>query len=251
MSDATSTLLSVGEITPDPRWHMPDHFHPFHELIVVTGGRMHLRIDSETHICAAGDVFFYHAGRVHEERSDARWPVATTYLGLRSTEALQLPTRVVDEGGRIRQMAGWLLRDHREHADASVQNSLLAAMIQQVRRLAESRESPWVTDLRARMRAHLVEDVDLDAVAGWAGMSRFAFSRKYKRLSGRSPMQDLRLMRLDRARSMLLTSLQPLKVIAAACHLGDESQFSKLFYGHYKLWPSEARVKAPKGLGPA
>ena len=56
----------------------------------------------------------------------------------------------------------------------------------------------------------------MDDIARRMRMSKFAFGRKFKRLSGRSPMQELRLMRLNQARTLMLTLGQPVKAIAAA-----------------------------------
>ena len=75
-------------------------------------------------------------------------------------------------------------------------------------------------------------------------MSKFAFVRKFKRLSGRTPMQDLQQMRLNQARTMMLASGLPMKAIAPVVGLGDEYQLSKLFRRHFKLSPREIRSRS-------
>lgn len=242
MRNSPPELLGAGEIFPDPGWHLAPHLHPFHEIIVVTAGVLHLQIGAERIDAAAGDVLFYRAGRVHEEWSDRKSPVATCFLSLSAASLPELPTRVPDAGGRIRQLVAWILQDHRYRLTAHLPSRLAEVLLLQLERLSLPQESPWLLSLRRRMQENLGEDLDLDTVAAWAGMSKFAFVRKYKRVSGGTPMRDLRQMRLDHGRSLLLTTNMPIKCIAEASHLGDESQFSKLFHRVYKLWPSEVRV---------
>jgi transcriptional regulator GlxA family with amidase domain len=93
------------------------------------------------------------------------------------------------------------------------------------------------------MMRRLAEPLSLDDIARHGRMSRFAFVRKFKRLGGRTPMEDLRLMRLNEARNMILSSGLPLKAIAAAVGIGDEYQLSKLFRRHFGMSPREMRTK--------
>lgn len=220
---------------------MAPHWHPFHEVIVVNRGVIDVAIGGETLRGALGDVLFYHAGLVHEEHSNRRNPVATTFFSLRMAGCNGLPSSVRDQGGRIRQLAAWLLEDHRNRAGKQHLTHLAEAIILQIKRLGSTQESPWLETLRLRMRDHLATDLDLDTLAGWGGMSRFAFVRKYKSLCGCTPMRDLRLMRLDHSRTLLLSTALPIKAVAEAAHLGNESQFSKLFHHHHGMWPGELR----------
>jgi len=97
------------------------------------------------------------------------------------------------------------------------------------------------------MRNHLATDLNLDTLAAWGGLSKFAFVRKYQSLSGHTPMRDLRLMRLDHARTLLLTTALPIKAVAEAAHLGNESQFSKLFHHYQGMRPGELRRSPASG----
>ena len=108
---------------------------------------------------------------------------------------------------------------------------------------AKSAGMKWI-DIREYMRSRLKQKIYLADLAHQVGMSKFAFVRKYKRLSGRTPMQDLQRMRLNQARNMLLASGLPLKAIAPEVGLGDEYQLSKLFRRHFRLSPSELRMRS-------
>ena len=57
-------------------------------------------------------------------------------------------------------------------------------------------------------------------------------------------MEELRLSRLDQARTLLLTTNLPVKAIAPAVGIGDEYQLSKLFRSHFNLSPRDLRTRS-------
>ncbi len=79
-------------------------------------------------------------------------------------------------------------------------------------------------------------------------MSKFAFIRRYRRATGRTPMQDLRRIRLNQARTLILATGLPLKAIAAEVGLGDAFQMSRLFRRHFQTAPSHLRRSGAPGL---
>ena len=100
------------------------------------------------------------------------------------------------------------------------------------------------------MQQRMAQTVYLDDLARVVRMSKFAFVRKFKRLSGRTPMQELQRMRLNQARTMMLSSSLPVKAIAAAVGLSDEYQLSKLFRRHFRLSPREMRTRSNRSRKP-
>lgn len=246
MSKTPLEFLSGSEVVPERGWHMPMHSHPMHELIVVLGGRM--RLETETHDIQTepGDLLFYRSGMPHRETSNDIDPVNTFFIAFNGNNPVfdELPLRLRDTEARVRQMVSWLVRDHRSGVSPREQTVLLEAVINEMDRLWTTPLNPWLIDIREYMRSRLKQKIYLADLAHQVGMSKFAFVRKYKRLSGRTPMQDLQRMRLNQARNMLLASGLPLKAIAPEVGLGDEYQLSKLFRRHFRLSPSELRMRS-------
>lgn len=238
-------FLSAGEVTPKPDWHMPPHSHTVHELIVVLGGRMSLEMDDQSLHAAAGDILLYRAGHVHKETSSRRDPVGTFFLVFKATVATLagIPVRLRDTDGRVRQMAAWLMRDHRSGVAPERQTPLMEAVLSEVKRLGCSPVDPWLADLRQHMQQHLAQRLYLADLARHCRMSKFALVRKYRRLGGTTPMRELQHMRLNQARTLMLTTGLPVKAIAPAVGLGDEYQLSKLFRRHFHLSPREMRTR--------
>lgn len=245
MNQLPQSFLSGGEVFPDPDWAMPPHSHTFHELIVVLTGTMELQTDQQTINVEAGDLLFYRAGCVHKETSGRETPVSTYFIAFNSDDetVMDLPLYLRDTDARVRQMVTWLVRDHRAGAGPGQLTPLLRAVISEIRRLSVSAPDPWLAELRLHMQQNLRRTVYLADLARRCRMSKFAFVRKFKRLSGRTPMRELQVMRLNQARAMMLTSGLPVKAIAPAVGLNDEYQLSKLFRRHFRISPREMRAR--------
>jgi len=240
-------FLGCGEIFPDPLWRMRPHFHPFHEVIVVKSGAMLLKTRHGEFMAHSGDVLFYEAGLVHEEISQSSNPVGTRYLSFEADHLLpDFPLYMQDPEGRLIEMLGWMLRDQQKGRPLADCFALLETI---VRELLWTRAQPndvWLEKVRDHLRVSFTSKLRLADVANFAGMSRFAFVRKFKRLSGLTPMQELKEIRLREARNLLLSSDLPMKAIADQVGIGDEFQLSKQFRRQFGVSPSQLRGRPLK-----
>ena len=235
-------LLACGEVLPDPRWHMPRHRHSHHELFVVTRGCMLLRTKHGEVLATRRDMLFYEAGLVHEEISMKEEPVGTLFIAFRTGELLPaFPRRMRDAEGRVTELLSWLMRDCRQGRQDC--HPLVGTVIHELQWLLARPQDPWRDEIRSHLMKNLAGEISLGDIARRAGMSRFAFIRKFKRLTGRTPMEDLRLIRLNEARNLILSTGLPLKAIAPAVGIGDEYQLSKLFRRHFGVSPREMRSR--------
>ncbi|MCE0497297.1 MAG: AraC family transcriptional regulator [Methylacidiphilales bacterium] len=243
-------IYGAGAVQPDPGWHIAPHFHSFHEIIVVVRGRLLLKSDRPELTARPGDVLFYRSGFVHEETSDPKSPVSTLFLAFDTGDPLPwLPLRVHDAQGRVRHLVAWLVDDERNRRAPEMRRPLFDALLSELRRLCNAPRDPWLEGILAFIQKNLTRPLTIDDLARHGKMSKFAFVRKFKRLCGRTPMAELRLSRLDQARTLLLTTNLPLKAVAPAVGIGDEYQLSKLFRSHFNLSPRDLRThKVPVAL---
>lgn len=77
--------------------------------------------------------------------------------------------------------------------------------------------------------SQLEHPIHLGDLAGIAGLSPFHFSRVFKLATGETPYHFVGSRRLDRARSLLLTSELPLAELALACGFASQSHFTAAF----------------------
>jgi AraC-like DNA-binding protein len=240
-------IYGVGAVVPNPRWHLAPHFHHFHEIIAVQQGRYEVKSSAQTTRASTGDIVFYRAGFVHEETSDARDPVGIDFIAFDTSDPLPwLPLLTHDTHGRVRHLIRWLMEDVRGQRAPELQRPLFEALLGELRLLCAVPHDPWLEALLLHMRENLARRLTLDDLAAMGRMSKFAFVRKFSRLRGRTPMEELRLIRLDQARTLLLTTSLPVKAIAPAVGITDEYQLSKLFRRYFDLSPSHLRTRSVK-----
>jgi AraC-like DNA-binding protein len=239
-------VLGFGELAPDPCWRMLPHLHPFHELIAIRSGSMLVKTRHGDLVARAGDILFYEAGLVHEEISVPENPVNSFFLSFSSDQILPcLPLRMQDSEGRVLELFGWMHRDLREGRSAEDCRTLLDTIIGELQWTLARPADAWIKRVRNCMKTRFAEKLTLADLARHAGMSRFAFVRKFKKLTGSTPMEELRRIRLHEARNLILSGNLPMKDVAAHVGIGDEYQLSKQFRRQFGVSPSRIRNRPP------
>lgn len=248
VSPAAATFLHIGRMRPNPRWRIAAHAHAFHEMIVVLGGCLRLRLAGERLEARTGDLLLYHAGRVHEEASDPAEPAETCFFSFQCAGAEHWPLQLKDHDGRVRQMADWLYVDRHETGVEALQarEAVFHSLILELARLRTrgARPTGLVAAIRGYIQKHLSEPLPLERLARQAGLSKFHFCRHYRQQTGRTPMEEVRVLRMSRARDLLQTTNLPMKAIASAVGLADEFRLSHLFRRYHGVAPGALRRKA-------
>ena len=221
----------AGRTDAAPNWMMKNHHHDFHEMIVVYAGRMFVEIAGRDLVGEQGDVLFYPRGVAHEERSDPNDPVETIFVSWQG-DVGKYDFIAHDAHGRIRMLARWLYEERLSSFATAVmiKGAFLQAMLAEFVKLSTTQEhSTLVQTIRSYIQDHLAERLTLDELAVQAKMSKFHFVRRYKRSAGRTPMEDVRVIRVEAARDLVITTDLPLKSIAAKVGLGNEYYLSRSF----------------------
>ncbi|HOR78660.1 MAG TPA: helix-turn-helix transcriptional regulator [Anaerolineaceae bacterium] len=90
-------------------------------------------------------------------------------------------------------------------------------------------EHRQMTDkVKSYIANHLKEPLNLEDLAAISGLSTSYFARQYKATTGRTPMEDLRLLRLEEARRLLVKTPLPLYEIATQVGIPDVYYLSRL-----------------------
>jgi AraC-like DNA-binding protein len=223
---------------------MDAHQHAHHELIMVLDGMLHVEIRGQAIDAGAGEMLWYPAGVVHREQSDQRRPCETLYVAVDWASApLTWPLWQADTDGRVMQLMRWLMTERESHYPerGRLRESFLRAILAEYNRLATHKEDVLVTRVRGHIRKHLHEPMDLDGLVKVAGLSKYHLVRRYKALTGRTPMEDVRHIRLLAARELLLTTNLPLKEIAPRTGLGDAYRLCRLFRRQFNFTPGSMR----------
>lgn len=91
------------------------------------------------------------------------------------------------------------------------------------------------------MQERLHDDLNLDTLAAAVGLSKFHFSKKYKTLTGHSPIQHFIHLKMEQACYLLDISDQAVGLISQQLGYEDPHYFSRLFKKVMGVNPSEYR----------
>jgi AraC family transcriptional activator of mtrCDE len=172
--------------------------------------------------------------------------------GLREPVIVEL-----EDDPRIRGVFEALLAEQAAPAPGS-QTMMRALMTQGLvavlRRLCDSGTCtlPWMValgdDRLVRALDLMLESPELahtlESVAKVAGMSRSAFAERFTSTFGRTAMDLLREVRLDRGAELLRTTDLPVQTVAERVGLASRSYFSKAFRAQYGVDPAGYRATA-------
>jgi AraC family transcriptional regulator len=90
--------------------------------------------------------------------------------------------------------------------------------------------APWqVCRVLTHIEAHLGAPTTTAELANLVRLSRFHFSRAFRKSFNDSPHAYIMRRRVERAQGLMLTTTTPLAQIAASCGLADQAHFTRLF----------------------
>jgi len=239
----------LGRVAPQSGWRMDAHVHhEFHELILVLHGGIVTHIRGATYHGQRGDVLFYPARQLHAEQASGSEPLETLFLGWQwqpghETTSDAWPLLVHDRNGRIAMLMQWSreLYPPGRPDDQPKLDVLLDALLYEYENLAQSPRQTLTGQVKAFIQRHLDEPIHLDQLAAEVGLSKYHFSREFKRQTGMAPMTFLRQERIAAARSLLLSTPWTLQSIAVQVGLADEFQLSRMFRRLTGQSPSQVR----------
>lgn len=89
------------------------------------------------------------------------------------------------------------------------------------------------------MENHFSSDICLDDLSRFAGVSKYYLSREFKKFTGFSPNDYLIRLRIEQAKSLLLTTSLPANKIAHMVGIHDPNNFTNLFKKKTGLTPGQ------------
>ncbi|HOX06535.1 MAG TPA: AraC family transcriptional regulator [Planctomycetota bacterium] len=222
-------LVAIGRMAFRPGHTVRPHAHPFTEMLVMFTGAMRVRVGPAEVSAEAGDVLVYPPRTPHAEAVSGPAPAEFICAAVDGPLGPGSPA-VPDRTGRIRLLAGWMADDLRLRDDArrDVAGALLPGLLAELSHAAAGSPAGLVAEVRAYLREKLAGPVTVGELAARAHMGRAHFIRTYKRLAGRTPMQELRAMRAEAARDLIIGTGLPLKAIAPQVGFCDEYHLSKV-----------------------
>lgn len=91
------------------------------------------------------------------------------------------------------------------------------------------------------IHSHLYEDLSIQDLAFFAGLSLSSFKRKFNAVFGTSPTRYIKSKRLEKAKGLLRLPEYRISDVAYECGFNDLAYFSKTFHAAFDLSPSDYR----------
>lgn len=112
-----------------------------------------------------------------------------------------------------------------------------------VRESTVGQSDPDMIVLRARtmIRDHACNGLTVDELIQSLPLARSTFEKRYRALTGSSPAQEIRKIRIDKARQLLLTTQKTIESIATEIGFNDARPFVVFFKREAGLTPGEYR----------
>ncbi|MEM9011418.1 MAG: AraC family transcriptional regulator [Pseudomonadota bacterium] len=166
---------------------------------------------------------------------------AETELGLLLTDRQLADTPVFSDADIV--AAGTMLRDSLQ-SDAVTSAVMFEAMarvflVKLLQKYSERRPEDVALSARFTSAHHrrvlayvgqnLERTIAVEDLAREVGMSTSHFSRVFKEVMGRTPMQFVMVYRIEQAMKMMTDAARPLGEIAIACGFADQAHFSRSF----------------------
>jgi AraC-like DNA-binding protein len=236
--------------------------HDDNLLLYCSGGAGLVKVGQQEQRVGKGDLVVLPQGLAHHYQADGNdpWSLYWVHFGGQHAGAfldhLALPehTWVVPVGLHPKLLADFdallSVRATGYRMNAFIHSSqvlkqcltYLALLI--TNRVRQSGHYLDLAAIQAYMEAHLQGEVDLDALAELARLSKFHFSKRYKALTGYSPIQHFIHLKMERACYLLDVSEQSVADVAQALGYDDAHYFSRLFRKVMGVSPREYRLLA-------
>lgn len=222
--------------------------------VLVLDGRAELETAAGRHVLDTGDAALVAARTAHRIVAREDLMLATTDLRPVVASSHQLPSPFVVPGfsGRhpaVTRLIGTCPLEGRclTPMFAFGYASLLGAAL--VTSWLESRErgerpaqDEAVAAVLAALAADPGEDWTPERMARVAHLSRSALTTRFRRATGRSPMEILRELRMHQARALLADAAQPVGRVASAVGYRSVAAFSRAFAAHHGVAPQAWRA---------
>jgi AraC-like DNA-binding protein len=233
-------ILNVGRIRSSEPWSSYPHSHNFEEFVVVLSGTLFFDAGGASQTVPAGTVLAFQRGEKHCETSREGHPVDLIYIQC-NADIPSKPAPIHDHGSRMRHLAYCLLDDFRTSSPRKdeILGAYLQSFLEEYRR-ANTRGTV-LTSQRARclQREDLSRRITISHLAREFGLSPALLARRYREETGSSPIQDLRMVRLQAAHDLISSTNLPLRTVA------DMTGFSDLYHLSHAL-KTYLRVSANK-----
>ena len=238
-------FFNGGAVSCPPGWLRKLHSHSFYQMLIVYKGSLSVTMPEGDFIARTGDIVYYDCDIPHQEENLSDQQARIIYLDW-TGPGREFPPLMHDRRGRVRIMADWLLSDNKNSLYRNQENTednLMQTLLDEVERnlYEHEQQDAFVPKVKGYIAERLAQKITLESLAGAFGMNKYTFLRKYKKHTGITPMEEVRVLRVERARDLIISTDLSLKEIAQSCGMSNEYNLSRVIHKALNVPPGYFR----------
>lgn len=229
-------------------WNFSKHAHPYFELIFFIEGKANIDAGEESVDVRGFDVVIYPPGLLHAEHLDLtrRQEIICLWADTGPCLPFEHAIKLVDERGTMRVLFGMIYDEFTANRPfaADLINRYLQALFLQVRQhfSEPSRESTSLVErCLGFIHENYARDFDIEDLASAVSVSPSYLFRLFKRKMQVSPMQYRNIVRIDKAKLVLVDRSLTVDAVAERVGFDDPKYFARVFKELAGLSPSSYR----------
>ena len=227
-------------------------------LLVLLKGKGRFVLDNREYLLEESSGFLIDCRNYHELYSDPHDPMVFCFLHFNGLQSRDYVSSIVQKSGPLfktgrnerilKNMRRIILSLKKREAGSPIICSgliheiLTDLMLKARLDIGNSPENPeFVQRVLMYIEEHYFEDLSLDDLAEEGAVSKYHFTRLFRKHCGQSAYDYLLSFRLNKAKEMLLNTAEPVGSIAERSGFRSLSHFSRSFRSREGLSPIEYR----------
>jgi len=220
------------------------HSHQFNQIVLPLHGAIEIGIDDFRGPVSVGHCVIIKRDREHSfsAKKDARFLVADIHTLPEAAQALLNPFASVSDA--LRSFCVFADIQLKSPLNIKLERNMLAVF---KHLLSAQHFLPEIDRRVSRAIAHIENDLSrahkLDDLASIASLSISQFKILFAKYTGMSVTEYLTMLRMEKARALLVNTDTPVSIIAEASGYTNQSAFSRRFRTYFDAPPSQYRKR--------
>jgi len=234
-----------------PLQEIPDHCHKQPYFCLTLDGNHQETFRSKDVVCDSKSVRFHPSESIHRNRfGDVggrcfNIELESSWHDRLSEFKPDFQNAVIFNEGPMPFLAHRLYEEFQQEDELStlaIEGIMLEIFSAVFRSFKESKQtSRWLRNVQATLNERFLESVSLDELANIGGVHPVYLARAFRKTFGCSVGAYVRKLRIEHAKSLLISSNNTLGEIAFHSGFSDQSHFTRMFKINTGLTPSQFR----------
>ncbi|MHB9130878.1 MAG: helix-turn-helix domain-containing protein [Armatimonadota bacterium] len=250
----TAQLHGVGMTERDAGWHMSTHSHTHWEFVYFLRGCGSVNLPYATLRPRYYHLLIFYPRLPHAETADPLDPEETIYLSVNvtGTPPPGMPILLADPHGELRWLCEHIYQEMvTYHTITPLANTYTRAFLQLIERAWQSTPSPAIDPVKLAMQylvTNYASQVTLETLASIANVTPMHLTHCFTAQVGTSPIQYLKVLRIEAAKQLLATTALLVNDIAQRVGYADPLYFRRVFKSVTGQTPSACRQHGVRNL---